>query len=66
MLDKLRKVVKIGEQLSTDVFVEARYDDLTLKTLQRINDNWKDIIVRSRAGIGITCYFEGCFSQIRV
>lgn len=59
MLNKLQEAVKVGEQLSTCVFVEARYDDLYLRTLQRINDNWKDIIVRSRAGVGITCYYKG-------
>ncbi len=59
MIDNLEKAVRVGEQLGTGVFVEARYDDLLLRTLQRINDNWKDINVRSRAGVGITCYYEG-------
>lgn len=58
MLDMLEKCVRIGEDLGAD-FVEARYDDLTLRTLQRINDVWQDIQVKSRMGFGITVYVEG-------
>jgi TldD protein len=57
LLEKLEFAVKYGEKLGA--FVDARYDDLSLRTLQRINDVWKDVIIRSRAGIGITCYYEG-------
>ncbi|MFX1565455.1 MAG: TldD/PmbA family protein [Promethearchaeota archaeon] len=62
MLDKLHAAVLIGEKLGAD-FVEARFDDFTLRTLRRIktrsNDTWKDILSKSRTGIGITCYFDG-------
>ena len=58
MLDKLQQCVRIGEDLGAD-FVEARYDDLTLRTLQRINDIWQDIQVKSRMGFGITAYVDG-------
>ncbi|MFX0062557.1 MAG: TldD/PmbA family protein [Candidatus Hermodarchaeota archaeon] len=58
MIDKLEKAVSLGETLGAN-FVEVRYDNLTLRTLKRINDTWKDIISRTRSGIGITCYFEG-------
>ncbi len=58
MIDKLEKAVSLGETLGAN-FVEVRYDNLSLRTLQRINDNWKDIISKIRSGIGITCYFEG-------
>jgi len=62
MLDKLQAAVSLGERLGAD-FVEARFDDLTLRTLRRIktrnDDTWKDIISKSRTGIGITCYFDG-------
>lgn len=57
MLDKLENAVNYGEQLGA--YVDARYDDLTLRTLKRINETWKDVIIRSRSGIGITCYYEG-------
>ena len=58
MLKKLQKCVEIGEKLGAG-FVEARFDDLVLRTLHRVNDVWKDIILRSRMGIGIVCYYEG-------
>ncbi|MFW9986450.1 MAG: TldD/PmbA family protein [Candidatus Odinarchaeota archaeon] len=57
MLDTLRAAVSYGEKLGAD-FVEARFDDLTLRTLRRINDTWKDIILKSRTGVGITCYYD--------
>lgn len=58
MIDKLQTCVVSGEKLGAQ-FVEARYDDLTLRTLSRTNDVWKDIILRSRAGVGITCHHDG-------
>jgi len=58
MLDKLQECVRSGEDLGAD-FVEARYDDLTLRTLQRINDIWQDIQVKSRMGFAITAYVDG-------
>ncbi len=58
MLKKLQECIEIGEKLGAEI-VEARFDDLTLRTLQRINDTWKDVILRSRAGIGVVCYYGG-------
>jgi TldD protein len=58
MLEKLSKCVDIGENLGAK-FVEARFDDLTLRTLHRVNDTWKDIILRSRFGVGIVCHYGG-------
>jgi TldD protein len=58
MLKKLQECVEYGEKLGAK-FVEARFDDLVLRTLNRINNNWKDVILRSRAGTGITCYYGG-------
>jgi len=58
MLGKLQKCVELGEKLGAG-FVEARFDDLTLRTLYRVNGTWKDIILRSRAGIGVVCYYGG-------
>lgn len=58
MLEKLTECVEFGQRLGAE-FVEARFDDLTLRTLQRINDNWKDVILRARAGTGIACYYGG-------
>ncbi|MGY5852803.1 MAG: TldD/PmbA family protein [Candidatus Thorarchaeota archaeon] len=58
MLDLLKQSVQTGEKLGAD-FVEARYDDLSLRTLQRTDDVWKDIQVKSRMGFAITCYVDG-------
>ena len=58
MFDRLEKCVEYGEKIGSQ-FVEARFDDLTLRTLQRVNEVWKDVILRSRAGIGVACYYEG-------
>ncbi len=58
MLDKLHESVRYGEDLGAD-FIEARYDDLTLRELQRINEVWQDIQVKSRMGFAITAYVDG-------
>ena len=58
MLDKLHESVRYGEDLGAD-FIEARYDDLTLRALQRINEVWQDIQVKSRMGFAITAYVDG-------
>lgn len=58
MIEVLQKAVEYGEKLGAQ-FVEARYDDLTLRTLERTDDTWKDVQVKSRMGIGVTCYVEG-------
>lgn len=58
MLDRLQAAIRYAEKLGAD-FAEARFDDLTLTTLRRINETWKDILQKSRTGTGITCYFHG-------
>ncbi len=58
MFDKLQQSVDAAEKFGAD-FVEARYDDLTLRTLQRTDDIWKDIQIKSRMGVAITSYVEG-------
>jgi len=58
MLDQLQECVSAGENLGAD-FVEARYDDLQLRALQRIDDTWQDIQVKSRMGFAITAYIDG-------
>lgn len=58
MMDTLKESVAFGEKLGAD-FVEARFDDLTLRTLERTDDTWKSILVKSRSGFGITVYVEG-------
>ncbi len=58
MLEKLQECVSVGEKLGAD-FVEARYDDLNLRTLERTDEIWKEIQVKSRMGFAITCYVDG-------
>ncbi|UCD96660.1 MAG: TldD/PmbA family protein [Candidatus Bathyarchaeota archaeon] len=58
MLDNLQNCVQLGEKLGAK-FVEARYEDLILRTLQRTNDVWRDITLKSRAGVGVACYYGG-------
>jgi TldD protein len=58
MFDQLRQSVDAAEKLGAE-FVEARYEDLTLRTLQRTDDIWKDIQIKSRMGVAITSYIEG-------
>ena len=57
-MDTLEKAVDFGEKLGAD-FVEARFEDLTLRSLQKINENWKDITAKTRSGIGVVCYYKG-------
>ncbi len=58
MLRKLQSCVELGEKLGAE-FVETRFEDLTLRTLLRTNDAWKDVILRFRGGIGVVCYYHG-------
>jgi len=58
MIEKLEKCVGFGEKLGAE-FTEARFDDLVLRTLERVNDTWKDVILRFRVGTGVTCYYGG-------
>ncbi len=58
LIDDLKKCVRIGESLGAD-FVEARYEDLSLRTLERTDETWKEIQVKSRMGFAITSYVDG-------
>ncbi len=58
MFEVLEACVERGESLGAD-FVEARYEDLTLRTLGRTDDTFKDIQVKSRMGFAITAYIDG-------
>ncbi len=58
MLDKLQECVRVGMDMGAD-FMEVRFDDLTLRALQRVDDIWQDIKVNSRKGLAITAYVDG-------
>ena len=58
MLDLLQKGVQFGEELGAD-FVDVRYDDLALRTLEKMNSVYSKILSQKRSGIGVTCYYKG-------
>lgn len=56
--DLLIFAVKKGEELGAD-FVEARYEDLTSRTLIREKDTMKDVTSNRRRGVAIRTYYKG-------
>ena len=58
MLELLQKGVQFGEKLGSD-FIDVRYDDLALRTLEKMNENYSKILSQKRSGIGVTCYYKG-------
>jgi TldD protein len=58
IFDLLHKVVKEGEKLGAD-FVEARYDDYQLSSMNYTNEILKESSSRRRKGMGVMAYFEG-------
>ncbi len=58
MLDLLHDAVKSAEKTGAS-FVEARYDDLTLRTLLRENQEFRDMTTVRRRGLGVAVYFRG-------
>jgi TldD protein len=58
ILDLLHKAVEKGENLGVN-FIEARYDDLNLTTINYTNEIIKQSSSLSRKGIGIMAYYQG-------
>jgi len=58
LFDILRYGLDIGEKLGAD-YVEARFDDLQLRTLGIENQKIKETDLNRRRGIGITAYYKG-------
>ncbi|MBD3192410.1 MAG: hypothetical protein GF308_17355 [Candidatus Heimdallarchaeota archaeon] len=58
MFDLLEHVIQSGEKLGVD-HIEARYDDLQLRTLVKENQKIKETNINRRRGIGITVYYQG-------
>lgn len=58
ILDLLHEAVRSGEKLGAS-FVEARYDDLTLRTMLRENREFRDGTTIRRRGLGVAVYFRG-------
>ncbi|MEM4735157.1 MAG: TldD/PmbA family protein [Candidatus Thorarchaeota archaeon] len=57
-IDLLNHCVEKGESLGAE-FVIARHEDLTLRTISRHDEHWKNIMSKSRNGIGVSCYVDG-------
>ena len=58
IFDLLHKAVEYGEDAGAN-FVEARFDDLTISTLNLTNDIVTQASNMQRKGIGIFAYFDG-------
>lgn len=58
VFDLLHKAVDEGHKLGAD-FVEARYDDLTLTTINYTNEKVRESSTKQRRGIGIITYING-------
>ncbi len=58
VFDLLHKAVDQGHKLGAD-FVEARYDDLTLTTINYTNEKVRESSTKQRRGIGVMTYVKG-------
>ena len=58
MFDLLRHGLTTGEKLGAE-YVEARYDDLQLRTLVKENQKIKETNLNRRRGLGIVAYYQG-------
>jgi len=58
IVDLLHKAVKFGEKLGAS-FIEARYDNIILTTLSKVNGELEKADTKLRKGIGIMAYYEG-------
>lgn len=58
MFDLLRYGCIEGEKIGAD-FCELRFDDLSLRTMIKENEQIKEINLIKRCGIGISTYFKG-------
>ena len=58
LFDILRYGLDVGEKLGAD-YIEARLDDLQLRTLVKENQKIKETNINRRRGIGIVAYYKG-------
>jgi len=58
LFDLLRHGITAGEKLGAD-YVEARFDDLQLRTLVKENQKIKETNLNRRRGLGIVAYYQG-------
>ncbi len=58
IFDLLHKATEFGSKNGAD-FVEARYDDLTLTTINYTNEQVKESSTKQRRGLGVMTYVNG-------
>jgi predicted Zn-dependent protease len=58
MFDKLQSIISKVEAKGAS-FVEARYDELLLRTIMKENERVQECKVLKRAGIGFNVYYKG-------
>ncbi|RLG10302.1 hypothetical protein DRN69_09245 [Candidatus Pacearchaeota archaeon] len=58
IFDLLHKAVNKGLELGAN-FVEARYDDMSLMTVNLLNERIREASTKLRKGFGIMAYFDG-------
>lgn len=58
MIDKLNAGVQFGESLGAD-FMELRYDNLNILTINNTNLDLKDVLTKQTKGVGIMAYVKG-------
>jgi len=58
LFDLLRNALDKGEKLGAE-YIEARYDDLQLRTLVKENQKIKETNLNRRRGVGVVAYYQG-------
>jgi TldD protein len=58
LYDLLQYAIQTGDKIGAD-FIEARFDDLQLRTLIRENQKIKETNLNRRRGIGIQAFYQG-------
>ncbi len=58
MLDKLNKAIKIAENNGAK-FVDARYDNLLIRTIVKDNGRISNLKAMKRAGVGFNVFYKG-------
>lgn len=58
MFDLLQRAIRKGEKLGVG-FVEARYDDFSIREIQTEMEEVRDVKTMCRVGIGVNVYYKG-------
>ncbi len=58
MFDELQKIIHKGESLGAD-YIDARYDELLLRTIIKENGRITQLKTMNRTGVGFNVYYKG-------